>query len=167
MTDCYPYRIATRRGVLTLIWQPGEGDARDELAVDGLGRLLAFHDLKTLQEYCDQKGWDLVREGAATLDLGVVRQWVEHLGLGSAQAGLLLDAWNFFDDLSHSLKADPPLPSRGSIQDSAYEKIFGGEALGPTTGEGAWTGEETAAVRELLRAGLALWEEAVHGSGTG
>ncbi|MGW3508602.1 hypothetical protein [Streptomyces sp. NPDC000994] len=68
---------------------------------------------------------------------------------------------------SHSLKAGPPLPSQESIHDSAYEKIFDGEALEPTAGEGAWTAEETAAVRALLRAGLDLWEQAVHGSSTG
>ncbi|MGW3449371.1 hypothetical protein [Streptomyces sp. NPDC001076] len=167
MADCYPYRIAARRGDLTLIWRPGAGDAADEFVVDELGRLLAFHDLKTLQEYCDRNGWELVREGGGTLDLSVIRRWVEHPSLGSVPAGLLLDAWNFFEDLSHSLKAGPPLPSQGSIHNSAYEKIFGGEALEPTAGDGAWTAEETAAVRELLRAGLDLWEQAVHRSSTG
>ncbi|MER5368586.1 hypothetical protein [Streptomyces sp. NPDC002722] len=167
MADYYPYPIATRRGDLTLIWRPGEGDAPDELAVDELGRLLAFHDPKTLQEYCDRNGWELVWEDEGALDLGVVRRWVEHPSLGSVTAGLLLNAWNFFEDLSRSLKAGPPLPSQGSIHDSAYEKIFGGKALEPTADEGAWTDEETAAVRELLRAGLDLWEQAVHRSSTG
>ncbi|MFJ9445000.1 hypothetical protein ACIRRH_24485 [Kitasatospora sp. NPDC101235] len=167
MADYHPYRIETRRGDLTLIWRPGEGDAPDGLVVDELGRLLAFQELVPLQEYCDRNGWELTWEGEGVLDLGVVRWWVEHPGLGSVPAGLLLEAWNFFEDLSRSLKAGPPLPSQGPIHDSAYEKIFGGEALEPTAGEGAWTGEETAAVRELLRAGLDLWERAVHGSGTG
>lgn len=54
MADHHPYRIATRRGDLTLIWRPGEGDGLDEFVVDGLGRLLAFRDLKTLREYCDR-----------------------------------------------------------------------------------------------------------------
>lgn len=167
MADYYPYRIATRRGDLTLIWRPGEGDAPDELVVDDLGRLLAFHDRKTLQEYCDRNGWELVWEGEATLDLDVVRRWVEHPDLASVTAGLLLDAWNFLEDLAHSLKADPSLPSQGPIHDRAYEKIYGGESLEPTAGDGAWTDEETAAVRELLGAGLDLWEQAVHGSGSG
>ncbi|MGW5234263.1 hypothetical protein ACWEQU_18700 [Streptomyces nodosus] len=167
MADYYPYRIATRRGDLTLIWRPGEDDAPDELVVDDLGRLLAFHDLKTLRKYCDRNDWELIWEGEATLDLAAIRRWVEHPDLGSVPAGLLLDAWNFFEDLSHSLKTGPPLFSEGSIHDSAYEKIFGGDALEPTAGAGAWTDEETAAVRELLRAGLDLWEQAVRGSGTG
>ncbi|MFF9122181.1 hypothetical protein ACF09J_02515 [Streptomyces sp. NPDC014889] len=167
MVDYYPYRIAARTGDLTLIWRPGEDDAADELVVDELGRLLGFHDLETLQEHRDRNGWELVREDEGTLDLVVVRRWVEHPGHGSVPAGLLLDAWNFFEDLSHSLKAGPRLPAQGSVHDSAYEKIFGGEALEPTAGDGAWTAEETEAVRELLRAGLDLWEHAVHRSSTG
>ncbi|MBV2156724.1 hypothetical protein [Kitasatospora sp. SUK 42] len=161
MADYYPYRIATRRGDLTLIWRPGEGDAPDELVVDDLGRLLAFQNPEALREHCGRNDRVLTWEGEATLDLATVRRWVEHPGLGSVSAELLLDAWNFFEDLSHSLKADPPLPAQGSIHDSAYEKLFGGGALEPTADNEAWTDGETAAVRELLRAGLDLWERAV------
>lgn len=163
MADHYPYRIVTRREDLTLIWRPGEGDALDEFVVDGLGRLLAFHDLETLREYCDRNDRELIQEDEAALDLAAVRRWIERPDPGAVSAGLLLDAWNFFEDLSRSLQAAPSLPSQGPIHDSAYEKIFGGEALEPTAGEGAWTGEETAAVREFLRAGLVLWGRAVRG----
>lgn len=161
MADYYPYRIATRTGDLTLIWRPGEDDAPDELMTDGGGRLLAFRGRAALEDCCRRNGWELVREAGATLDLGAVRRWVEHPGPGPAPAVLLLDAWNFFEDLSRSLKAGPRLPAQGPVHDSAYEKVFGGEALEPAAGEGARTGEETAAVRELLRAGLELWEQAV------
>ncbi|MEU4149234.1 hypothetical protein [Streptomyces sp. NPDC026659] len=74
-----------------------------------------------------------------------MRRRVEHPDPDSLSAGPLLDAWNFSDDLSHSLKADPPLPPQGA-------------------GDGAWTDEEIAAVREFLRAGLNLWELAVTSS---
>ncbi|MEU1285843.1 hypothetical protein [Kitasatospora sp. NPDC005856] len=161
MADYYPYRIETRRGDLTLIWSPGEGDAPDRLLVDDRGGLLAFRDLRTLREHCDRNDRELVWEAEATLDLAAVRRWVEHPGLGPVPAGLLLDAWNFFEDLSHSVESGPRLPSQGPVHDSAYEKLFGGDALEPTAGEDAWTEEETAAVRDLLRAGLDLWEQAV------
>ncbi|MYQ39229.1 hypothetical protein B046DRAFT_03998 [Streptomyces sp. LamerLS-316] len=165
MTDHYPYRIAARRGDLTLIWRPGEGDAPDELAVDELGGLLTFHGLETLQAHCDRNGWELVRDGGTTLDLDAVRRWVEHPDHDSSRPELLLDAWNFFEDLSHSLRTGPPLPPQGPVHDSAYEKIFGGEALEPAAGDGAWTAEERGAVRDLLGTGLNLWEQAVHGPG--
>ncbi|MEH0589647.1 hypothetical protein QA942_38695 [Streptomyces sp. B21-106] len=113
MADCHPYRIATTRGESTLIWRPGEGDDPDALAVDDLGRLLTFRDLATLEDHCDRNGWELVREGEATLDLAAVRRWVETPDDGPVSAGQLLEAWNFFDDLSHSLDDHPALPSGG------------------------------------------------------
>lgn len=78
MSDYYPYRIATRGGDLTLIWRPGEGNVPDELAVDDRGRLLAFHDLKALQEHCDRNRWELIWEGEGTLDLVAVGRWIEN-----------------------------------------------------------------------------------------
>ncbi|MFG2813159.1 hypothetical protein [Streptomyces sp. NPDC048410] len=157
MPDHYPYEIATRTRNLTLIWQPGEGDAPDEFAVDQLGGLLTFHDLEALRNYCDRNQCELVEDGGTTLDLDVVRQWADNPDRvpDPVSPGLLLEAWNFFEDLSHTLKAAPPLPALGPIHDSAYEKIFGGET---------WTIEETTAVRDLLHAGLHLWEQAVHGT---
>ncbi|MFG2631082.1 hypothetical protein [Streptomyces sp. NPDC048473] len=128
--------------------------------MDNRGRLLAFHDPKTLQEQCNSNRWELIWGEEDALDLGAVRRWVEHPHHDSASAGLLLEAWNFFEDLSHSLKASPPLPTQGAIHDNAYEKIFGGNALAADGGEETWTDEETAAACELLRAGLDLWEQA-------
>ncbi|MFD5574456.1 hypothetical protein [Streptomyces cadmiisoli] len=167
MTDYYPYRISSRSGELILIWRPGEEDAPDELLVDDRGRLLAFHDLKTLQDYCAHNGWELVMEEAAALDLDAVRRWAEHPHRGPVSAGLLLDAWNFFDDLSRSLKTGSPLPAPGSVHDNAYEKVFSGDPLAADVGRGAWTDEETEAMRELLRAGLDLWEQAVQETASG
>lgn len=158
MADHYPYRIADEKGHLTLIWRPGEGDAPDEFVVDEVGELLAFPDVQTLWHFCDRNGWELIREGEATLDTAAVRLWVEHPARRPVSAGLLLNAWNFYEDLAGSVRAEPPLPSQGSIHDSAYEKIFGGHALDPDAGQDAWTDEETAAVRGFLRAGLDLWE---------
>ncbi|MCM2392153.1 hypothetical protein [Streptomyces albipurpureus] len=166
MTDHYPYRISVERRDLFLIWRPGEGDEPAELIVDAHGRLAAFDDLQALEEHCANNRWELVPEVDDALDLRPVRQWVKHPHLRLASAGLLLEAWNFFDDLSHSLKARSSMPSQGAIHNMAYEKIYSGDPLSRHSGEDAWTDEETAAVRELLRAGLKLWERAVAASDT-
>ncbi|MGW4033018.1 hypothetical protein ACWEFL_27625 [Streptomyces sp. NPDC004838] len=169
MVDCYEYRIVTSRGDLTLIWRRGEDDALDRLALDDRGRLLTFPDRESARRYCEDQGRRLVRDDEPPLDLVAVGRWAEQSGpgpyagpdAGPVSAGLVLDAWNFFEDLARSLKADPPLPPRGPLSESAYEKIFGGSALDPDGGAGAWTADETEAVRVLLRAGLELWRQAV------
>ncbi|MFE0650470.1 hypothetical protein ACFVZH_17975 [Streptomyces sp. NPDC059534] len=154
MPDHYPYRIATRRGDLHLIWRAGEQDDPDTLAVDDRRRLLAFHDAGTLQEHCDRHGWELVRDAEAVLDLEVVRQAVQDPHRRTDPTGPLLDAWNFFEDLARSVDTATALPAQGAVHDIAYDRFFDPDA------GGAWSDEEAAAVRGLLRAGLDLWDEA-------
>ncbi|MEU3693045.1 hypothetical protein [Streptomyces narbonensis] len=162
MPDRHPYRVTSRRGALSVIWQAGEGDDLDTLAVDERGRLLAFHTVGTLGAYGADRGWDLAAEsgqdGPASLDLDAVRTWLEGSRDRPAPTGLLLEAWNFFEDLARSVVADRPLPPRGAVHDGAYEKLFG------TGGAEAWTDAEAAAASGLLRAGLDLWEDAVRGA---
>ncbi|MEU5404007.1 hypothetical protein ABZ348_32530 [Streptomyces sp. NPDC005963] len=166
MADHYPYRIITKSGDLFVVWQPGSDDDPDEFVVDEHGRLLVFDDVQAVEEQGERNRWTLVSEADDSLDLCLVREWVEQPRLRSASAGLLLDAWNFFDDLSHSLEGRSSLPAQGPVHDSAYEKIYAGDPLAPDDSDEAWTEEETAAVNELLRAGLTLWERAVSVSGT-
>ncbi|MFE4518828.1 hypothetical protein ACFRMQ_32125 [Kitasatospora sp. NPDC056783] len=165
MADHFPYRIRTRDGDLTVIWRSGEGESDgdpDLVLTDEHGRLLAFAERAPLREYCDRHCPEIVWEGENTLDLHPVRRWVEPPHLTPAGLPeLLLEAWNFFEDLARALPDGPRLPAQGPVHDSAYEKLFGGEPLDPASGEEAWTAEEGAAVRELLRAGLDLWEHAV------
>ncbi|MFJ9697694.1 hypothetical protein [Kitasatospora sp. NPDC101183] len=150
MTDHFPYRIVTGRGDMTLLWRHGEGDDPADLAVDEAGRLLAFEELRPMQDLCDRRGWKLVHEGGATLNLAPVRRWVEQPGPGPVHPGLLLEAWNFFDDLFHTLRSRTAVPAQGPLHDNAYVKLF--------DGEDAWTPEEESAVRTILRAGLSLWD---------
>ncbi|MDV5143676.1 hypothetical protein R1T08_05110 [Streptomyces sp. SBC-4] len=161
MPDRHPYRVTSRRGDLVLIWQAGEGDDPDTLAVDdgdGRGRLLAFHDAESLGKHCAGRGWALAvevgQDEPASLDLGPVRSWAEGTYRGPAPSGPLLEAWNFFEDLARSVRAGSPLLRvQGAVHDAAYERIF------DEGGAEAWTDEEAAAARGFLTAGLALWEE--------
>ncbi|MFF9145882.1 hypothetical protein ACF1BN_13585 [Streptomyces sp. NPDC014861] len=153
--DGYPYRIEARAGDLTLLWRPGEGDGLDEFAVDDRGRLLVFPDRASLRAYAAHATWTVLWEGEAELDLDAVRAWVERPGTASVPPGSLLNAWHFVEDLARSVGDGTLRSSRGTVIDSAWEKIYGEEP---------WTAEEAAAVRELLREGLDLWEDAVRGA---
>ncbi|MFB6840157.1 hypothetical protein [Streptomyces sp. NPDC056361] len=158
MTDHYAYRVATRRGDLHVIWRLGKGDDHDTLAVDDRRRLLAFHDTETLRAHCERNGWHLVPDTESVLDLEDVRESIEEAvhdpGTRTLPTGLALDAWNFFEDVARSVDTATALPVQGTVHDAAYDRIFGAP-----DGE-VWTDEEATAVWALLRAGLALWEEA-------
>ncbi|MEX0173202.1 hypothetical protein [Streptomyces sp. LMG1-1-1.1] len=158
MTDHYAVRIATRRGDLHVIWRLGQGDDHDTLAVDDRRKLLAFHDTETLRGHCERNGWNLVPDAESVLDLEDVRESIEEAFRDPASrtvpTGLVLDTWNFFEDVARSVDTATALPVRGAVHDAAYERIFGA-----ADGE-VWTDEEAAAVWALLRAGLALWKEA-------
>ncbi|MGW7052555.1 hypothetical protein [Streptomyces sp. NPDC054887] len=157
MSVHYPYRIRSNEADHFLIWRPGEGDFPDQFMTDNGGRPWSLHDRTTLQKTCDREGWELNWEGEGSLDLTAVRRWVEGSDRDSPSAELLLEAWNFFDDLSYSTRTGTTLPSRGPTQDNAYEKLFAGDSPPANGVSESWTEEETAAVRELLRAGLDLW----------
>ncbi|MFF0480748.1 hypothetical protein [Streptomyces sp. NPDC004435] len=156
MVDHYPYRVEGGAGNVTLAWRPGEGDALDEFVVDDDGRLLMFPDRESLRVHAARNAWTVVWEGEAALDRDAVRRWVEHPESASVAPGSLLDAWHFVEDLARSVASGPLRTSRGPVIDSAWEKIYGAEP---------WTEEETAAVRELLREGLDLWDRTASGSG--
>ncbi|MER5642733.1 hypothetical protein ABT095_38075 [Kitasatospora sp. NPDC002227] len=167
MTDSYPYRISSRTEDVLLLWHRGEGDAKDTLAVDDGGRLLTFAGYQALRKHCALIGHEFMEDEEETvLDLDTVRRWVEHRLPGHMSAGLLLDAWNSLEDLARSVKTAASLPARDAVQDSAYDKLFlfRRNVFATDHGEEAWTAEETAAARELLRAGIGMWEQAVRDS---
>ncbi|MFF6885938.1 hypothetical protein ACFY9F_22490 [Streptomyces sp. NPDC012421] len=154
MVDHYPYRVVSGAECVTLVWRPGVGDALDEFVVGERGGLLDFADRDSLRGYGDRKGWSLGWEDEGAIDLDVVRGWVERPGSehGAASVGLLLDAWHFVEDLARGMGEGPLRFARGPVADRAWEKAYGEEP---------WTREEAAAVRALLREGLALWERAM------
>ncbi|WP_017237855.1 hypothetical protein [Streptomyces sp. SS] len=159
MPDHYAFRVATRRGDLHLIWRLGEGNDHDALAVDDGRRLLAFHEAEALQGHCEREGWDLVADAESVLDLEAVRESFEEAARDprarTVPTGLLLEAWNFFEDLARSVDTTTVLPAQGAVHDAAYDRFF------DAADGGVWSDEEAAAAWGLLRAGLDVWEEAV------
>lgn len=156
MTDHHPYRIGTRRGDLYVLWRRGEGDDRDAVAADDRGRLLAFHAVGPAEEHCARHRWDFVTDAESYLDLEPVGEWVRVPG--PVPAAPLLEAWNFFEDLARGVDTALALPAQDAVHDAAYDRFF-------EAGDGGlWTAAEAAAAHDLLRTGLALWEEAVRGA---
>ncbi|MFF4172844.1 hypothetical protein [Streptomyces sp. NPDC001744] len=84
------------------------------------------------------------------MELVRVQRWLEDPVRRRVPPGVLLEAWNFFEDLARGIGEVHRLPRQGAAHDSAYEKLFGDECS-------AWTPDERGAVRELITAGVELW----------
>ncbi|MFB7950221.1 hypothetical protein ACFC6L_35545 [Kitasatospora phosalacinea] len=153
MPDHYPYRVLTPAGDPTLLWRPGENDEPDAFLTGPDGSLLRFPDPAAAEAHCLRHGLDFFWGAGNTLDLAAARHWTEAPHLQPpASCRLLLDTWNFFTDLPGAL------PPEGPVHDGAYDKLFGGTALHPTSDPASWTPAETAAVRALFAAGFARWD---------
>lgn len=150
----YAYRIrgVGRGGVV--LWVGGEGDEPDQvvaLADAGRRRVPVFVTVRQARVYASRRGWKPVTSEADTLELARVQHWLEDPARRRVPSGAVLEAWNFFEDLARGLgEVHGRLPQQGVVHNSAYEKLFAGECA-------EWTPAEQRAVRELIVAGVRLW----------
>ncbi|MGM9465729.1 hypothetical protein [Streptomyces murinus] len=150
----YAYRVrgAGRSGVV--LWVGGRGDELDRVVSVGEGgrrRVPVFVTGRQARVFAGRRGWRLAASEVGTLELVRVERWLADPVRRRVPAGVVLEAWNFFEDLARGLGEGHRLPRQGAVHDGAYEKLFAGEC-------GDWTPDERRAVRELLTAGVELWE---------
>ncbi len=100
--------------------------------------------------YVSRRGRRLATSETNTLELTPVQRWLEDPVRRRVPSGAVLEAWNFFEDLARGLGEVNGLPQQSAVHNSAYEKLFGGQSA-------AWTPEERRAVRDLITAGVELW----------
>ncbi|WP_416483514.1 hypothetical protein [Streptomyces sp. CL12] len=98
-------------------------------------------------------GWRLAASEVGALELVRVERWLADPVWRRVPAGVVLEAWNFFEDMVRGLGEGRRLPRQGAVHGGAYEKLFAGEC-------GDWSPDERRAVRELLTAGVELWGSA-------
>ncbi|MEU7021866.1 hypothetical protein ABZ990_14565 [Streptomyces sp. NPDC046203] len=152
----YAYRIRGRGRGGVVLSIGGVGDTPDRVLAlpDGdRRRMPVFATAMQARRYAERRGRPLAYPEADTLELVRVQHWLADPVRRRVPAGAVLEAWNFFEDLTLGLAPDPlaaDRPWRSAVHDSAYEKLFGGEC-------DIWTPEEQGAVRELLTDGVELW----------
>lgn len=149
----YTYRVRGRERGAVVLWIGGRGDEPDRvftLPEAGRRHVPVFVTARQARLYARRRGQEPATAETGTLDLGRVQHWLEGPARRKVPPGAVLEAWNFFEDLARGLDAVDRLPRQGPLHNSAYDKLFGGEWV-------AWTPDEQRAVRELTRAGVALW----------
>lgn len=152
----YAYRVrgAGRSGVV--LWIGGRGDEADRvlaLGEAGRRRVPVFVTGRQARVFAGRRGWRLAASETGTLELVRVERWLADSLRRRVPAGVVLEAWNFFEDLARGLGEGRRLPRQGAVHNGAYEKLFAGECED-------WAPDERCAVRELLTAGVELWESA-------
>jgi hypothetical protein len=151
----YGYRVRGRERSAVVLWIGGRGDEPDRvLTVPEAGRryVPVFVTVRQARLYARRRGQEPAGTEVNTLDLGRVQHWLADPERRRAPLGAVLEAWNFFEDLTRGLDAVDRLPRQGALHNSAYEKLFGAACEGA-----AWTPDEQRAVLELIRAGVQLW----------
>ena len=146
----YTYRVRGRGRSAVVLWIGGRGDDPDQVfAVPGAGRrqLPVFVTVRQARMYVRRRGQELAAAEGDTLELCRVQHWLEDPVRRKVPPGAVLEAWNFFEDLTRGLDAVHHLPQQGTVQNSAYEKLFEGECA-------TWTPDEQCAVLELVGAGV-------------
>lgn len=148
------YRVRGRGRSGVVLWIGGRGDELDRVvalpASDGR-QLPLFVTGRQARTFAARWGVGMAAPEVDTLELVRVQHWLADPDRRKVPPGAVLDAWNFFEDLARGLDAVDALPRQGAVHDRAYEGLFGGECTG-------WTEEEHRAVRELLSAGVELWD---------
>ncbi|MFJ7198048.1 MULTISPECIES: hypothetical protein [unclassified Streptomyces] len=149
----YAYRVRGRGRSAVVLWIGGRGDEPDQVFVvqeNGRRQVPVFVTVRRARVHVRRRGRELATSEAGTLELWRVQHWLEDPVRRKVPPGAVLEAWNFFEDLARGLDAVHQLPEQGTVQNSAYEKLFEGECT-------AWTPGEQRAVLELIRAGVELW----------
>jgi len=153
MTWGHPYRVTTDGRDVTLLWTGHDDDAY-VFAVDTAGALLILpDDGPEFSAACVARQLHPARDGAGHLDLGPVREW--------SDAGVASGPERDLDPAEDEAGRDHV--SAAFLR--ATRPLFAG--LSPVVGQ-PWPNGSSSDVHgadvEVLRAGLAMWREALAGS---
>ncbi len=160
----YPlwYRLGKREGYL--LWFGGELDG---VVTDSDRGVPSFDDLDALRTYATSRDLVVEDEEPGMFDLDSAAQWISNGTAASIGCDALLSAWNLFDDISRSVGAQFDADRERS--DGLYKRLFAGsdvanEVLRPPDEPlfaPRFTLPETEEMRQILQAGLAIFQRAV------
>ena len=155
--EYYSYQVHFAGYTHNLLWYTNDLDG---LILDQNGKLTTFATRTELVTYAEAHGITPLKHATTSLDLDLVVRWCEHASATSVDCQLLLNAWNFFTDLTNSV---PRVASAFVGSNRKYspinEKLFYGCDLPVITPKDmhyipSWTVEELVDIVTVLRSGL-------------
>jgi hypothetical protein len=159
--EFFPYGLRLEGRDLLIVWFDG-GDEPDGVLVDDDGRVIVQANMAALRDYARAERIRIDTAGTEdvwALDLDSVAFWTIVADEASVDCIELLNAWNLFVDLAHSVGTE--FDDRGEIRDQIYDKLFWGNNLPAMTPEGesfepTWSDEELVVLRDTMTRGLEI-----------
>ena len=137
------------------LWESAGSDL-DQVVLDPNGLAITYTSELAAREAAAAESWTLSAEDASDYDLDAIETWCKSEG-DVRDSNALLDAWNLFVDLP---KGESLLRAADARALNLYDKLFQSCNLPSMTSleehyVPLWTVSEVAALKHLLRLGLA------------
>lgn len=155
----YSYRFRLDYKKNYVIWFTND---KDGILTNSENKILCFDDSTALTDFAQKQNIAVeIDKNQKQLDLDLFRSWLESDD-ARVNCELLLDIWNFFDDVSKSINKE--FDSDREFTKNIYDKLFWGSNLPVVTPENefyepVWCAEELRIIRETLSAGFRLFQE--------
>lgn len=167
--NIYPYIFRNHGKEKILLWVDG-GKDKDYFLMTCDGRLVLMNSLEHFHEsYSNVNNLILHYEEAAETDMDqfwkTVRGIRKDKSSSTKTCSILLNGWNFIEDLAYTLGVSKNLQIyNDTVISYLYQKLFSGNNLTPVTPEGCeyspiWTKEEVKNFRFSIRQ---LWLHVIH-----
>lgn len=158
LTKMYPYAYIYKSKKRILIWQTG---GNDTFRLDSEKRLISAPTIEALKDSLGEDAHNV--EWSEEAELNFDKFWTSLRNMRPARSSsertcdLLLNGWNFIEDLGRTFGFDTELEElRTPILNNAYQKLFYGNNLPSITPEDRsyyplWTDEEMLALRKAFK----------------
>ncbi|MFC1429222.1 hypothetical protein ACEZDB_00915 [Streptacidiphilus sp. N1-3] len=121
-------RVQGRERDAVVVWAGSEEAEQDRvLTVRGAGgRVLpVFRNEGQASRFLRGRGERLAARGPAFVGLAQVERWLKGPAERGIEAGWVLEAWNFLEDLARGLDAWQQLPAQGAVHNSLRQALRG------------------------------------------
>ncbi len=164
LIEMYPYSYIYKGERTILIWQTGE-DSNDTFKLNAEKKLVASNSEKSLKEILGAESEIVQWSDSGEINFDTFWTSLKNLRINRASSSktcsLLLDGWNFIEDLLRTFDFNDKIESlRTPLLDKVNDKLFYGNNLPAITPEGKsysplWTQEEIQNLRKVFKS---IWE---------
>lgn len=167
--EAFAYPVQRRGEIAYFVWMSGVEPNTDLFWMEAFQEVVRFRRLDDLRAFTTQRKIPLQDELVEPLLMDVVEAWLNDPCREGLDPSLLLNAWNFSDDLAHTLSGSEGDSFRKSPEVlDCYNRLFWANNLPSMTPEGEgfepdWADSELALLVTTLGQGLERLDRVIEG----